>query len=54
MYARMTLLEIDTLRISVRDALKLFREQVVPAVALDHNQFAQLDALEGREAEVAA
>lgn len=30
MYARMTLLEIDTLRISVQDALKLFREQVVP------------------------
>jgi hypothetical protein len=24
------------------------------AVALDHNQFAQLDALEGREAEIAA
>ncbi len=30
MYARMTLLEIDTLRTSIQDALDLFRERTVP------------------------
>ena len=32
MYARMTLLEIDTLRIGVDDALAILREQVVPTL----------------------
>lgn len=30
MYARMTLLEIDTLRVSIDHALELFRERTVP------------------------
>ena len=32
MFARVTLLEIDTLRISVDDALKLFEEGVMPGL----------------------
>jgi heme-degrading monooxygenase HmoA len=32
MYARVTLIEIDTLRISVAKALESFKEQVIPAV----------------------
>lgn len=30
MYARLTLLEIDTLRVSVDDAVELFREAILP------------------------
>lgn len=32
MFTRVTLLEIDTLRVSVDDALKLFEEDVMPAL----------------------
>ena len=32
MYARVTLLEIDTLRVDVETALGLFREQVLPSL----------------------
>jgi heme-degrading monooxygenase HmoA len=32
MYSRVTLLEIDTMRIDVSDAAELFREQVLPGL----------------------
>ncbi len=32
MYSRVTLLEIDTMRVSMDDAAALFREQVVPGL----------------------
>jgi hypothetical protein len=32
MYSRVTLLEIDTLRVAVDDAVALFKEQVLPAL----------------------
>ena len=32
MFARVTLLEVDTLRVSIDDALKLFNEDVMPGL----------------------
>jgi hypothetical protein len=36
MYSRVTLLEIDTLRVDMEDAAALFREQVVPRLREEH------------------
>ena len=40
MYSRVTLLEIDTMRVDVDDAVTLFRENVLPALR-------ELDGFEG-------
>lgn len=40
MYSRVTLLEIDTMRIAVDDAVAIFREQVLP-------ELRELDGYEG-------
>jgi hypothetical protein len=40
MYSRVTLLEIDTMRVSMGDALAVFREQVLPRLS-------ELDGYEG-------